>query len=395
MLQRTPDTISMDSMAPKHKFITGTDSRFGNIDALRGVAAILVIWMHSSEFFARLPGGAGASAWPYALARTIDFGRIGVVLFFGISGFVILSSLRERSKGWMRTFAIRRFFRLYPVYWISIPIGVITMAAFGDPIPSIGSILANFSMLQEYIGFESVQGIYWTLHVEIVFYMLCAVLFLFYISDDDKVLALCVIVCILVFVFTRMAIALLHIEPRFMLHAFGMLALHISIMFWGALVRLRFERKVHSYTASTVMYGYGAGFAVLLFTTIILGVLSKLPLDSDYFRLGVAYPLALLVFALGCYSKMLGNRATIYLGRISYSLYLFHNTVICMVYFFISRGGMQMSTAWSLLMAIVASIFLTIVCASLTFRFVEQPLIKLGAVLAKRNIRKLTADHQY
>lgn len=99
MLLLTPDTISMDSMATNHKYITDTSSRFRNIDALRGMAAILVIWMHSSEFFARLPGGAGASAWPYALARTIDFGRIGVALFFAISSFAILSSRRKDLMG--------------------------------------------------------------------------------------------------------------------------------------------------------------------------------------------------------------------------------------------------------------------------------------------------------
>lgn len=383
----------MASISSNNLSITGSGSRFKNIDALRGMAAILVIWMHSSEFFARLPGGAGVSAWPYALARVIDFGRIGVVLFFAISGFVILSSLKDRSNGWMREFAIRRFFRLYPVYWLSIPIGILTIATFGDPIPSAGSILANFSMLQEYIGFESVQGIYWTLHVEIIFYMLCAVLFLFYLSDNDKALAICVLLSALIFILARLVIAYLHIDPRSVLHSFGMLALHLSIMFWGALVRLHFERKVHSYIAYTVLYGYAAGLSVLLCTTIILGALSKLALDSDYFGLGVAYPLGLLIFVLGCYSKMLGNRVTTYLGQLSYSLYLFHNTVICVVYFCISRSGMQISTTGSLLLAIVVSILATIVCAGLIFRFVEQPLIRLGSVLAKRSILKSSADH--
>lgn len=54
----------------------------------------------------------------------MDLGRIGVVVFFAISGFIIPTSLNHRSLHPVRKFLISRLFRLYPLYWISIILGI-------------------------------------------------------------------------------------------------------------------------------------------------------------------------------------------------------------------------------------------------------------------------------
>ena len=98
-------------------------ARLAYIDTQRGIAALLVIWLHASEVFVQLPK-APSGGWLFDLAWAVDTGRIGVVLFFAISGFVIPSSLAakdgETTTHALKVFLIRRFFRLYPAYWVSV-----------------------------------------------------------------------------------------------------------------------------------------------------------------------------------------------------------------------------------------------------------------------------------
>ena len=49
------------------------------------MAALLVVWIHASELFAPLAGGSVL----HDIAARYDFGRIGVVAFFGVSGLLI------------------------------------------------------------------------------------------------------------------------------------------------------------------------------------------------------------------------------------------------------------------------------------------------------------------
>ena len=66
-------------------------NRFSHIDALRGIAALLVIWLHVSEVFVHIsPETAAQGTALYTVAWAVDVGRVGVVVFFAISGFVVV-----------------------------------------------------------------------------------------------------------------------------------------------------------------------------------------------------------------------------------------------------------------------------------------------------------------
>jgi len=91
---------------------------------MRGIAALLVACIHISESFAPV---ASSGRWLHLIARDFAFGGIGVSLFFLVSGFVIPSSLKSGNSRLpeLRQFVVRRFFRLYPVYWLSIILAVL------------------------------------------------------------------------------------------------------------------------------------------------------------------------------------------------------------------------------------------------------------------------------
>jgi peptidoglycan/LPS O-acetylase OafA/YrhL len=101
------------------------------------------------------------------LAKVTRFGYLGVPLFFIISGYVISLSAGNKSAN---AFAVSRFVRLYPTYWAAITFTVLVTAMCGKYIYTPAQILANLTMLNDYFKVPNVDGVYWTLQVELKFY---------------------------------------------------------------------------------------------------------------------------------------------------------------------------------------------------------------------------------
>lgn len=144
-------------------------SRLRAMDALRLVAALAVVLFH---FTARDHSRWGSDL-PYevfgAFAGVTVYGYAGVHLFFAVSGFVILMSVWGRS---VPQFLASRVSRLYPAYWVA----VLLTAALRWWWPSFGTVPAgavavNLTMAQDAFGVERVDGVYWTLWVELQFYL--------------------------------------------------------------------------------------------------------------------------------------------------------------------------------------------------------------------------------
>lgn len=105
------------------------------------------------------------------VAGVAKFGDLGVQLFFVISGFVIFLSARGSSP---RAFVASRMARLYPAYWVAIPITtlVVWLGPLPDLVVSWRDALINFSMLTHWFDAEFVDGAYWSLAAELHFYIL-------------------------------------------------------------------------------------------------------------------------------------------------------------------------------------------------------------------------------
>src|ERR1700733_10801463 len=89
-----------------------TPKRYAYIDAMRGYAILLVIAVHSSQYVSDLP---------YAVRTLADQGARGVQLFFVASAMTLCMSWQARNDGAL-SFYIRRFFRIAPMYYLSIPL---------------------------------------------------------------------------------------------------------------------------------------------------------------------------------------------------------------------------------------------------------------------------------
>jgi peptidoglycan/LPS O-acetylase OafA/YrhL len=107
------------------------------------------------------------------LVVVAGYGWVGVPLFFLISGFVICMS------SWGRTpaqFGISRFVRLYPAYWFAVLLttAVAVLHPHPWPVEPWRDVLTNLTMFQGPLGVQDVDAVYWTLWVELRFYLLFA-----------------------------------------------------------------------------------------------------------------------------------------------------------------------------------------------------------------------------
>jgi peptidoglycan/LPS O-acetylase OafA/YrhL len=145
--------------------------RLTQIDALRGLAALAVVGFHYTTRFDQVFPDQPPS--PFAL----PWGHLGVNLFFIISGFVIFMTLDRARTG--MDFVVSRFSRLYPAYWAGIALTFFITHTLGPATLTVPGEVAwlNGLMFHGLFGIPSVDGAYWTLEVELIFYAWMLLLF--------------------------------------------------------------------------------------------------------------------------------------------------------------------------------------------------------------------------
>jgi peptidoglycan/LPS O-acetylase OafA/YrhL len=348
-------------------------ARLRRVDALRALAALLVVWLHVSDAYVRL--GPLDGQWLHDIAQSIDVGRIGVVAFFLVSGFVIPFSIRPGQPAPIGGFLIKRFFRIYPAYWLSIPLGVLTSWWLWGRSISARDFLLNFTLLQDVFGAQPAEGLYWTLLVELVFYALCVGLLLTRSLYDMRRIGWLAVALTLVYSLTML------------LRGAGMAVISLSLSFWflnlsmmlcGTLYRsCVFDQA----SANDRWLRFGVG-ALLLWHLLILPIGAVWAIGFER-NASISYALGLLLFILGVSVVPIASRLTDWLGRISYSIYLFHPVVFQPLLLWLLQ---QPAGSWwrtqHLGVYLLVNIGLTLLLASGVYRWVEQPGMRLGRHLA-------------
>jgi peptidoglycan/LPS O-acetylase OafA/YrhL len=348
--------------------------RYAHIDALRGVAAAVVVWMHGSEVFVRLPGMDGRGAWLHEVADSVNLGRVGVVAFFLISGYVIPHSLQGQLGPGLRQFAIRRFFRLFPAFWLSIPLGYAAVWMLWQRPFGLGDVLANVTMVPAVFGREAAMGLYWTLETELVFYFLVTMLFVVGALRRPAVLASIAFALLAVFVLQGKVPWL----PKPPMPQWAEMPFNLAVMLAGTLCRYASDdarragvsiatrrradalailamAAVSALSAAFIVFGRSVGGQIFGVANLI----------------GIALFLATLLF------WRRPPDAVVWMGSISYSLYLLHPVVLyplawVLTYHVVWPAPLGVG---SLLLVLGAG---SVALAGLSYRWVELPAINLA-----------------
>jgi peptidoglycan/LPS O-acetylase OafA/YrhL len=183
----TADRVTADAVQATRRS-PARHPRVAILDGLRLVAALMVVSYH---YISR--GDAWTAASPHGFPQVVylasRFGFFGVELFFLISGFVICMSGMGRSLG---QFFVARVVRLYPAYWFAVlatAVAVTLWPTINRPLAHT-DVVTNLTMLQIPLHTPNVDGVYWTLWVELRFYLLFALVVFFGVTYR-RVVAFC------------------------------------------------------------------------------------------------------------------------------------------------------------------------------------------------------------
>ncbi|UIX31151.1 acyltransferase family protein [Streptomyces sp. GQFP] len=389
-------------------------SRLGWLDASRGLAALVVVFDHSSYTF--------MADFRRELMPQFNTSRYGIMVFFLVSGYIIPASLERR--GCVRTFWIGRIFRVYPL-WAAVVtallaldlLGIAEIRDFGQQ--SVVTVaVAHATMLQELLGTPSLLLVLWTLSYEMSFYLLVVALFTVRLHGRSAAVAVVLAVLaaasvmagvalpssalsglvgtgpLIVFASIAMGVAICCASAASpVLRVFGgvlggVLALVLvpfngTVPLWEDLVILAvmfLGTAVHRAENGQSTWRRAAGTAV---TVVACAVGSAYWYgDGDHFtRRGwiVAFLLAVLTFGAGLLSRRRRiPRMLTGLGTISYSVYLLHPVPLAVIDSTIGRRRQDSPALEVAFFAVLLPLCL------LTHRYVEAPSQAWGRRLARR-----------
>jgi peptidoglycan/LPS O-acetylase OafA/YrhL len=307
------------------------------LDFLRGIASLGVCVGHMG-FIASL-----------RYADTVfDYGRLGVPVFFVISGFIIPYSLyanNYRLRNYF-TFILKRIVRLDPPYFVAILL-IIAMQYAAYAIPRQGApfninltqVLLHLGYLNAFVGYPWLNTVFWTLAVEFQFYLLIGLIYPLIFSRDLRIRVAMIVAFIV----------LSRLMPH-LWYVFG----HLCQFLMGI---------------AACQYRIGLiGKRQCIFLVLLAAVFTALAAG-----LGVAWTLAGLLSVVFILNLQLKSKLALFFGNISYSLYLLHAPVGYMAHGVFARlMGIEQS-AFRGFVAFMVPLAASIIAAYLLYRFVELP----------------------
>ncbi len=354
--------------------------RIRELDGIRGLAILLILILH---YFVEI------TPTKYALLFRLAWS--GVDLFFVLSGFLIAGILLDakNSASYYRTFYLRRFYRIIPVYAIWLGIFVVAVLGIGSrggpaltgvfnagiPLWTYFLFLQNFAMAI-LGGFGSYwMGITWSLAVEEQFYLVLPLLVR---RLTGKGLLAGSVAVILVAPALRFVFHLSGSKP---LVAYTLLPTRADALAFGVLLALayRHEKVWHWLcTNRTSIY--------LVFLLLMLGIVAWTLLGLDltatigFSWLAALYStLMLLVLAKPgpLERRVFGGSPLVNLGTVAYAVYLFHSGVLHLFHYLAFRNTPIVNSPLTLMLTLLA-LFATLLLAQISWRFLEKPLIRRG-----------------
>ncbi len=365
-----------------HEFTAkpGPSDRITELDGLRGIAILMVVFFHygsvqlsgNTNFFAKI------------VEKATYFGWAGVDLFFVLSGFLICSVLlRSRdSKKYFSTFYKRRILRILPVYFLLLFIYIILShlpffyrVSFlsiikGVPLWSYFAFLQNFFMACTNSFGSKPLSVTWSIAIEEQFYIIFPVV-VFYFKKWGLLFFL---------LLTIITAPVFRTQYDQWLPAYVLLQTRMDALSFGALIAL-----VNYYFD---LKRWAEKYYLPLILIMLTSVLSCFAVRYLYGEIGtIRHTLfaiffsCLLLFAItkqsSFFARVLRNKYLTGVGAISYSLYLFHLIILGICHFIFGNNQIGITDVKDVFITLLA-LSVSFIFSYLIYRFFEVPAVLLG-----------------
>jgi peptidoglycan/LPS O-acetylase OafA/YrhL len=345
------------------------DSKYiSYLDGFRGYAILLVILSH------------------FHLAQ-MDVAYVGVTLFFYVSGLLITKLMivehDRHSTVHLKDFYLRRVFRLYPALLFMLVVSIAVLLLHDYRVIWSDIMAGLFYFTNYYLvyfdppvtdaNYLLVSRILWSLSVEEHFYLFFPLLFIWFYSNRHKRLLYLITALLVAFLLIRIVISLTAGD--------GMTAFQVTYY----TTHCRADSILYGCLSALLLYKYEWKWYMKLLTSHIAVGLSVLILvvslayndllfqnTIKYSLQGIAFAILIPSFSLlytkGPIRRIVDNPVMVYIGKLSYSLYLFHWVAL-------KIGNLYFSPNDPKWYALVVSV--TIVLSLVSYYFIEKPFVAL------------------
>lgn len=298
-----------------------------------------------------------------------NLGFTGVELFFLISGFVVHLTI-EKTTNYKNIFFLR-FARLYPAYCICLTLTTIAIVSWSvivkTPInfPQFKNYLLNLSMIQYCFNLKNIDGVYWTLTVELLFYLFILIIYL--IKNLRQIEFISFLVVLTCFIYVT---GLNRLSPFLYknIHSYVPIITYFPLFIAGIIFyKIKFY-KINRYRFLLIIF-------CLVTQILLLDSSGRIILITKLQYIAAVFTF-FSVFFLYCFNHLhfVINKFTLFLGKISYSLYLFYGFIsIFLLIPFLTYSKIFHLNIWIAVLFIVGPI--VVIPATYLNKFIEVPVI--------------------
>lgn len=296
----------------KSKSLKKTSSRILFLDYLRVFAFVSVLIGHKfygtlSEFVSNPATHASPRYLVNLLLPFFEAGGAGIVVFFLISGYIITFVLQNELP---RAFFIKRIFRIYPLYMAAVLLQVFTIWVMDGSLPKPSILIPQLLLIGDFFQTPyTLQGVEWTLRVEIFFYLFMGIARHFnLLHAHKKIFPFIILLSIL-------GLGFLAPIPAHSIWSHGYLTIYAPFLLLGTLFYFQENKEISAwFLFSSVIF-------VLAQYYMLISIHQQAWVNSHFATFGV-----LLFFFAWRYRQIFQPYPLVlFLSNLTYSVYLFHN----------------------------------------------------------------------